>query len=137
MRTLSRAPAAGRPTTWIGGSSSASFRRVGQYGDGWTTLWEHPDEIESKRARIVDAWEDYGRTGEPEVALMRPVYVGDDTDLDTDTLLVGPADSVNSDVEAYLDAGVTRLVLGFSLSDSVEEQLAQIERIGDEVVPSF
>lgn len=130
-------PEEDRPNVWIGGTSGAAIRRVGQYGDGWTTIWSHPDELEDERDRIMNAWDDFDREGEPEIALMRPAHVGTDTDRDTSSLLVGPADDVISDVEAYADAGVTRIILASYLTDSVEDQVEQIRRISDQVLPSF
>jgi probable F420-dependent oxidoreductase len=126
-----------RPSIWIGGSSGASFRRIGQYGDGWAAIWEHPDDIEAKRARIMNAWQDYGRDGEPEIALLRPVHIGTDRGHDTDRLLVGSTDSVIADIESYLNAGMTRLIMGTFLSDSVDDQIEQIDRVANEVLPSF
>lgn len=130
-------PESGRPPIWVGGSSGASFRRIGQYGDGWAAIWEHPEDIETKQARIMNAWEDYGREGEPEIALLRPVCIGTDGRHDIDRLLVGPPDDVIADIESYLEAGMTRLIMGTFLSDTVDDQIEQIERLADEVLPSF
>lgn len=85
----------------------------------------------------MNAWQDYGRGGEPEIALLRPVYIGTDGRHDTDRLLVGSTDRIIADIESYLDAGLTRLIMGTFLSDSVDEQIEQIERLADDVLPSF
>ncbi|MFC7157116.1 TIGR03619 family F420-dependent LLM class oxidoreductase [Halomarina halobia] len=127
-------PESGRPKVWIGGKSGAAFRRVAEFGDGWTIFWDHPDDIAASRERILNAWRDYDRTGEPEIAVVRAVHVG--ADAERDTLLTGPADDVVADVEAYVDAGVTRVVLDFYTTD-IDEQVEQVERFAREVTPSF
>lgn len=124
------------PPIWVGGRSGASIRRVGEFGDGWTIFWDRPDEIRSTRSRITDAWEDYGREGDPEIAVVRPADVGSDADRDADRPLVGPADSVIDDVGAYADAGTTRVLIDFFTRDP-DEQVRQVERFGGDVIPSF
>ncbi|WP_254538514.1 TIGR03619 family F420-dependent LLM class oxidoreductase [Halomarina litorea] len=127
-------PGEGRPKVWIGGRSGAAFRRVGEFGDGWTIFWDHPEDVASARERMGRAWDDYDRTGTPEVAVVRAVHVG--SDVDRDTLLVGEASKVIEDVEAYVEAGTTRIVLDFYTTD-VDEQVEQVERFGREVASEF
>lgn len=120
-----------RPPVWIGGRSGASFRRVGQFGDGWTIFWDRPDDVAAARERVERAWDDFDRDGDPGVAVVRPVEVGGE---DADRPLVGPAASVAADLDAYAAAGATRMVLDFFTTD-VDEQVAQLERFADEVRP--
>lgn len=129
-------PATDRPTVWIGGQSGGAFRRVGQYGDGWTTVWDRPDAIANGYERAMNAWRDYDRQGEPEIALMRAVHCGTDTDLDTDRPLIGDSDTVIEDLCEYEDAGLTRLTMDFFTTD-IDEQVEQIRRFGEDVVPAF
>lgn len=119
---------------WMGGKSSATFRRVAEFGDGWATLWDHPDDVEQALERIMNAWSDYDRDGEPEVSVLRPVNLGEEAD--PDRLLSGPAESVREDVQAYRDAGVTRLVVDFFTTD-VDEQVALMEEFGETVIDEF
>ena len=121
---------------WVGGHSSAAFRRVAEYGRGWTIVWSRPDDIQSARARIMNAWDIYDRQGEPEITLMRAFQLGTGDSVDDDRLLVGDPDAVISDIEAYVDAGVTRLMLDFYTPDT-DEQCRQLQQFGDEVIPSF
>lgn len=127
-------PERGRPKIWIGGRSGAAFRRVGEFGDGWTIFWDHPEDVERARERMGRAWEDYDRRGRPEVAVVRPTSVG--ADVDRDALLVGDPGEIIEDVEAYADAGTTRLVIDFYTTD-VDEQVEQVERFGREVASEF
>lgn len=130
------APEEGRPKIWVGGKSGASIRRVGQYGDGWTIFWDHPEDVAETRERIMNAWTDFDRSGDPEIAVTRATHAGTDTERDTDRLLIGEPESIAEDVEAYADAGTTRIVLDFYTRD-VEEQIEQIERWGDRVLPAL
>jgi probable F420-dependent oxidoreductase len=118
----------------VGGKSGASLRRTAQFGDGWTTIWDKPDEVRAVRDRLLNAWTDFDREGDPEVVVTRPVHVGTDTDLDTDRLFVGEADAVAEDVADYADAGATRINLDFYTTD-VDEQAEQLRRVGERVLP--
>lgn len=127
-------PEAGRPKIWVGGKSGASIRRVGEYGDGWTIFWDHPEEVAEARERIMNAWDDFDRSGEPEIAVTRATQVGEDTERSPEKLLVGEPANVAEDVEAYAEAGTTRILLDFYTRDT-DEQIAQIEKWGDDVLP--
>jgi probable F420-dependent oxidoreductase len=126
-------PETGRPPVWVGGKSGAAFRRVAEFGDGRTIFWDHPAQIEAARERLAAAWDDFDREGDPEVAVVRPVHVGTDTERDPSKLLVGDPDSILDDVEAYAEAGVTRLVLDFYDHDA-EAQCEQLRRFGEHVI---
>jgi probable F420-dependent oxidoreductase len=126
----------GGPRVWIGGWSGATFRRIGEFGDGWTTFWTPPDEIESARDRMLNAWEDYDRVGEPEIALGRGTHVGTDTELDDDRLFIGDPESIIEDIETYRQAGVTQIVVA-PFHTRIDKQLKQIRRFEDEVLPAF
>jgi alkanesulfonate monooxygenase SsuD/methylene tetrahydromethanopterin reductase-like flavin-dependent oxidoreductase (luciferase family) len=81
---------------------------------------------------LLDAWRDHDRDGTPEIALARPVHVGEDRG--EDRPLVGPPESIRRDLRAYADAGVTHVALMFYTLD-VDDQLGQIERFATEVAP--
>lgn len=125
-----------RPPVWIGGQSGAAFRRIAEFGDGWTTVWDRPEQVAAGLDRLRRAWADYDRDGDPEVSVMRSIHVGTDTDLDDDRPLVGDVDDVIADVEAYAEAGTTRITVEFFTTD-VDEQVEQLRRFGEQVLPSF
>lgn len=116
---------------WIGGKSGATFRRIAEFGDGWATLWDHPDEVTAARKRIMNAWTDFDRKGDPEISVLRPVSL--DEDADPDRLLSGPPSAIIEDVEAYREAGTTRLIVDFFTTD-VDEQVRLMEEFGEEVI---
>jgi probable F420-dependent oxidoreductase len=124
------------PTIWLGGKSGAAFRRTAQFGDGWTIFWDRPDAIAAGRERLMNAWTDFEREGDPEVAVIRATEVGDDTERDPEKPLVGEPEKIVEDIEAYADAGTTRVVIDFYTTD-IDEQIEQVERFGDGVVDAF
>jgi probable F420-dependent oxidoreductase len=128
-------PDPGRPYIWVGGNSGASFRRLAEYGDGWTAVGIGPNGVADGRERIMRAWDDYDRAGTPDTAVMRPVNL-DAERAGSERPLVGSADEVLADVEAYAEAGATRIVLNFFTTDPAE-QLDQIQAFGEEILQSF
>ena len=127
-------PEDGRPKIWVGGKSGAAFRRVAEFGDGWTIFWDRPDEIASARERIMNAWTDYDREGDPEIAVIRAVDVGAEEASDTDRPFVGSPESICEDIENYREAGVTRVIFDF-YNRTTEGQLEQMTRLADGVLP--
>jgi len=129
-------PAEGRPKMWVGGKSGASFRRLAQHGHGWTTVWDRPDDVARGKERAMNAWTDFDREGEPDIALMRAVHCGADTDLDTSVPLIGAREKVIEDLRRFEEAGVTRLVMDFFTTD-IDEQAEQVRRFGEQIKPAF
>jgi probable F420-dependent oxidoreductase len=129
-------PDEGRPPVWMGGFSGAAFRRTAQYADGWTIYGARPDAVAEGYERLMPAWDDFDRDGTPNVAAGRSAHVGTDTDLDSERPLIGDADNVIGDVEAYVDAGTTHVFIDFFTLDP-DERREQIERFGQQVIPSF
>ncbi|WP_458210641.1 TIGR03619 family F420-dependent LLM class oxidoreductase [Haladaptatus sp. NG-SE-30] len=119
---------------WIGGKSGAAIRRVGQFGTGWSTLWDHPDQVADTRNRIMNAWTDFDREGDPEIAVLRPVNL--DADANSDRLLSGSPESIIEDIKSYRAAGVTRLIVDFFTTD-IDKQVALMTQFGDEVIDAL
>jgi probable F420-dependent oxidoreductase len=128
-------PDGDRPKIWVGGKSGAAFRRVAEFGDGWTIFWDRPDEIRDARDRIMNAWTDYERSGTPEIAVIRAVDVDENSDYDTSRPFVGSAASICEDIEHYQDAGVTKVIFDF-YDRSTGGQMEQMERLADSVLPN-
>jgi len=118
---------------WIGGFSGAAFRRLAEFGDGWSVYWLTPQEVDDARERIMDAWQDYDREGNPEIAVVRPIHVGTDTSMDTDELLMGEPESIRNDVSRYSKAGVSRIVINLFGAD-LKKQEEQLHRFANEIV---
>jgi len=118
------------PTVWVAGVSGASFRRVAEYGDGWLGIWDRPSEVSDRRKRLMRAWADFDRAGQPEIAMYRPFRMTDD---EGGRPLVGTPESIRQDVNAYEKAGVTHLVVT-PFADGIDRQIAELERFGNEIV---
>jgi alkanesulfonate monooxygenase SsuD/methylene tetrahydromethanopterin reductase-like flavin-dependent oxidoreductase (luciferase family) len=58
-------PAPVRPVVLIGGASDAAYRRVGEFGAGWTSGGGGVERFAEGRERARSAWRDAGREGEP------------------------------------------------------------------------
>jgi probable F420-dependent oxidoreductase len=126
--TVSDAAIAPRPDPpldiWLGGSAPAAFRRIGALGDGWLGSFLTPDEARAGREAIEHAAAQAGRHidsdhfgislavadgGLPtEVAAAarrrRP-------DLDPRVLIATGWDQLHRQIDAYLDAGLTKFVI--------------------------
>lgn len=67
-----------RPTLLIGGTSAAAFRRVAQFGDGWTMGGGTPEMFSQALERVREAWESAGREGEPRTMVLFYFVLGED-----------------------------------------------------------
>lgn len=131
-------PAESEHRVWIGGYSGAAFRRVGQYGDGWTIIDVPPEHVSSARERLGRAWSDFDREGDPAIAVGRTVHIRDEddaagVDATDDAVLAGDAGDVREAVRRYRAAGATHFVVE-PAGETVADKRAQIRRFGAEVV---
>lgn len=117
---------------WVGGDSGASFRRVAEYGVGWTNTMT-PTEVRESRPRLLAAWEDYDRDGEPRIAASQSTHVGTGHELDRDRPMVGDPSSIAAGVHEYVEAGVTRIDLKQEHLP-IDDRIEQLERFRDEVL---
>lgn len=124
----------GGPPLWIGGLSGAAFRRVGEYGAGWTIFPESPDQVRSAVERVRAAWEDYDRAGDPGVAVTLNEYgVGVE-----DGEVTGDPEAFVDRLRAYVDAGATRVyVMPQAASRTTDDGVAFLEWVADEVAPQL
>ncbi|WP_094293698.1 TIGR03854 family LLM class F420-dependent oxidoreductase [Mycobacterium neumannii] len=126
--TVSSAAVAPRPVKpldiWLGGSAPAAFGRIGRLGDGWLGSFVTPAEARRAREAIQRAAEDAGREVEPDhfginlavadgaaspqmlaaISRRRP-------DVDPSELIAGGWPQLHRQLDAYLDAGLTKFVI--------------------------
>jgi probable F420-dependent oxidoreductase len=126
----------GGPPVWIGGTSGASLRRTAEFGEGFVVVWERPDEIADLRDRVMNAWRDFDRDGEPGIGVSRPFYVASPDESAPDRPFMGEPASIVADIEAFHDVGVTRFDLAFPTGDPAG-QVEQLERFSDGVLASL
>jgi probable F420-dependent oxidoreductase len=128
---VSAAAVAPRPVPpldiWLGGSAPAAFRRIGTLGDGWLGSFLTPSEARAGREAIERSAEQAGRHIEPDhfgislalnssadgelpaeliaaVRRRRP-------DLDPGELVAAGWDQLHRQLDAYLEAGLTKFVI--------------------------
>lgn len=117
---------------WIGGDSGASFRRVAEYGDGWTRSMS-PDEVRAGRERLLDAWAAFDRDGDPRIAASTDAYVGRDAPAEFEGPLVGTPAEILDGIEDYAGAGTTRIEL-MQGPLPIDERVDQLERFATDVL---
>jgi probable F420-dependent oxidoreductase len=126
--TVSGAAVAPRPTPpldiWLGGSAPAAFRRVGTLADGWLGSFLTPTEAREGREAIERAAAEAGRHIEPDhFGISLAVSDGElpaelaaavrrrRPDLDPGELIAVGWDRLHRQLDAYLDAGLTKFVI--------------------------
>jgi alkanesulfonate monooxygenase SsuD/methylene tetrahydromethanopterin reductase-like flavin-dependent oxidoreductase (luciferase family) len=68
----------GGPELVIGGTTKAAFRRVREYGDGWTMGGGGPDDFAAGAEQARSAWREAGRQGDPRLITLCYFALGDD-----------------------------------------------------------
>jgi probable F420-dependent oxidoreductase len=129
--TVSGAAVAPRPVPpldiWLGGSSSAAFRRIGTLADGWLGSFLTPAEARKGREAIERAAAEAGRQIESDhfgISLALNSSVDGELpaevaaavrrrrpDLDPGELVAAGWDQLHRQLDAYLDAGLTKFVI--------------------------
>jgi probable F420-dependent oxidoreductase len=126
--TVSAATVAPRPVhpldIWLGGSAPAAFRRIGRLGDGWLGSFLTPGEARAGREAIERAAAQAGRHIEPDhFGISLAVVDGElpaelaaavrqrRPDLDPGELIAVGWDRLHRQLDAYLDAGLTKFVI--------------------------
>ena len=126
--TVSGAAVAPRPVPpldiWLGGSAPAAFRRIGALADGWLGSFLTPAEARAGREAIQRAAERAGRQIEPDhygisLALadgeLSPELVAAARrrrpELDPGELIAADWDRLHRQLDAYVDAGLTKFVI--------------------------
>jgi probable F420-dependent oxidoreductase len=109
---------------WLGGSAPAAFRRIGALADGWLGSFLTPAEARAARQAIERAAELAGRNIEPDhFGISLAVADGELTgelaaavrrrrpDVEPDELIAVGWDQLHRQLDAYLDAGLTKFVI--------------------------
>jgi len=145
--TVSRAAIAPRPAPpldiWLGGSAPAAFRRIGAFGDGWLGSFLTPTEARVGREAIERAAGQAGRHIEPDhFGISLAVADGElpvelaaavrrrRPDVDPGELIATSWDQLHRQLDAYLDAGLTKFVIRPASSEPVDDF---IDRFVDEL----
>jgi probable F420-dependent oxidoreductase len=126
--TVSGAAVAPRPAhpldIWLGGSAPAAFQRIGRLADGWLGSFLTPAEARAGREAIERAAAQAGRHIEPDhfgislavtdgglTAELAAAVRSRRPDLDPGELIAAGWDQLHRQLDAYLDAGLTKFVI--------------------------
>jgi probable F420-dependent oxidoreductase len=129
--TVNAAAVAPRPVPpldiWLGGSAPAAFRRIGTLGDGWLGSFLTPAEARAGREAIECAAAQAGRQIEPDhFGISLALVEGADgelpaqlaaaarqrrPELDPGELIAADWDQLHRQLDAYIDAGLTKFVI--------------------------
>lgn len=140
------APAMARlPPILVGGRGEVAIRRTVRHGDGWLPMWLSPEVVIERGARLRELAADSGRV-RPTITLLILVHVDDRLERSREVAAehlagqyklplhvverwaaLGPRERVAERLQAYLDAGVTELILMGLGGD----QLGQYERLAE------
>ncbi|OBH88418.1 TIGR03854 family LLM class F420-dependent oxidoreductase [Mycobacterium sp. E2733] len=126
--TVTGASVLPRPTPpldiWLAGSAPGAFRRIGALGDGWLGSFVTPEEARAGREAIERAAAQAGRQIDPDhFGISLAVAEGDlppelaaaarkrRPDVDPTELIAGGWDRLHRQLDAYIDAGLTKFVI--------------------------
>ncbi|OBF12702.1 LLM class F420-dependent oxidoreductase [Mycobacterium sp. ACS4054] len=126
--TVTEASVLPRPTPpldiWVGGSSPAAYRRIGALADGWLGSFLTPAEAGAAREAIQRAAAQAGREIEPDhFGISLAVTDGElpaglaaaarqrRPDVDPAELIAAGWDQLHRQLDAYIDAGLTKFVI--------------------------
>jgi alkanesulfonate monooxygenase SsuD/methylene tetrahydromethanopterin reductase-like flavin-dependent oxidoreductase (luciferase family) len=117
------------PAIIVGGTVDASFRRAAEHGAGWIMGGGTPDQFRDGVAKLNEAWQLAGRSGEPRKMALSYYSLGPDADRNADTYL--------KDYYAFLGEDLAGMIAGSAAKDAetVKQYAAAFEQSGaDELV---
>ena len=116
------------PQLVIGGSADAAFRRAAQYGDGWMMGGGPPERFPGLVEKLMAAWREHGREGEPRKMALQYFAMGDDPEAATEASIG----------HYYASAGPYREQIVAATAkgeDQVRDRVSQFEQAGaDELI---
>ncbi|HEX2274067.1 MAG TPA: LLM class flavin-dependent oxidoreductase, partial [Acidimicrobiales bacterium] len=119
----------------IGGMADASFRRVAEFGEGWTAGGLPPDIVADMVEKAHAAWSEAGRAGRPRIVALAYFSLGDTEEASREYLLdyyqllgsetaemiagsaLRSAEAISGALGAYADVGVDELILDPTVPD--------------------
>ncbi len=119
----------------IGGTTKAAIKRVIDHGIGWTAGGMPPDAVADFGQQVRDAWSAAGKAGQPRIAALVYVGLGDTEDESRNNLLdyykpmgdevagmiaggaLRSAGAIKDAMAAYEAAGVDELILDPTVAD--------------------
>lgn len=126
------------PPILIGGSSPAAMRRIVQFGDGWHTLRQSPDEVAASFETLSGMMKQGGRDPAAlQVSISSALQFEDEANkrpAGERRSLRGTEDDVAETLQAYQTAGVQEVVVSIGSDDPAFHE-AQLTRLMTKVAP--
>jgi alkanesulfonate monooxygenase SsuD/methylene tetrahydromethanopterin reductase-like flavin-dependent oxidoreductase (luciferase family) len=119
---------AGGPPLLVGGTVAAAYRRMAEHGAGWIAGGGGPEYFAGGADQARQAWREAGREGEPRLAALTYVSLGDDAE--------GHAQRYLGDYYGFLGDYADQIAAGALTSpQAVAEAMAGYEQAGcDELI---
>ena len=120
---------------WVGGHSSAAFKRTAKFGDAFHSAFAHPDLLSRQWAAVETECEIAGRDfGELELtSLFRLNFEGGNLD---EGEIGGGTEQVIDQVGRYAEVGLSHAAF-FVLGRGNDGRLDAINRFAEEIAPHF
>jgi probable F420-dependent oxidoreductase len=127
----------GGPPIWLGGSTPAALRRAARLCDGWQPVGATPEDVASGLQTIRSHAGDRQVVGSVRLraALGRTLPEQRGANGQVHASLSGSTDEVLRKIDAYAEAGVEHMVIGFPTQELGEFQ-AQLRQFAEQVVRS-
>lgn len=144
VRSAAVAPRPAKPLDiWLGGSAPPAFRRIGRLGDGWLGSFVTPTEARTAREAIERAAHEAGREveadhfginlavadGKPASELLAAVRQRR-PDVDPSELVADGWPQLHRQLDAYVDAGLTKFVIRpagrFAMAEFIDQFVAEL-----------
>jgi probable F420-dependent oxidoreductase len=128
------------PPVWIGGTVTASLRRVVEVGDGWHPIYLPFPVLESSLRRLHELAEEAGRS-EPITLSYSGGFgsVGaESVDDSTRSPLIGGVQQVLEDIDRLRQLGFSNIIFRFGANDASNDHvLAQIDFVAEHILPAI
>ncbi|MGI9596364.1 MAG: LLM class F420-dependent oxidoreductase [Acidimicrobiales bacterium] len=121
---------------WVGGSSSAAFRRTARFGDAFHAAFEPVELVAEEWSEIGTACDAIGRNRD-ELDLSVRIYLDPAARMEPEKSLQGSPDKMAETVAGWRDIGVTHLGLDVVASGGSDGRLDALRGFMADVAPDF
>ncbi len=121
---------------WVGGNTSAAYRRAARCGHGFHAAFEPLHDVASGWEQVVAACEAEGRD-QHEITLSLRYYLDPASGMKPEISVAGSAEQMIDMVGRIADTGVTHLVLDPAVSGGLKGRIEALTAFMEDVAPHF